>query len=219
MDLSILKPLPNYLAKRYKIWKGTSFEENKTLYKKLSDEGQNPRAMIISCCDSRVHVTSIFGSEAGEFFIHRNIANLVPPFKSSSDYHGTSAAIEYAITILKIPHLIVLGHSSCGGINACFNYFSHEEEKLNQKSSFIRSWLELLRPTFNSLDKNIHEKEQIKILEKNAVLVSLKNLLTFPFIQKAIDEDKLTLHGLWHEIDTGNLLNFDSKKNKFIMIE
>ena len=68
------------------------------------------------------------------------------------------------------------------------------------------------------MDKNINEKEQIKILEKNAVLVSLKNLLTFPFIQKAIDEDNLTLHGLWHEIDTGNLLYFDSKKNKFVLI-
>ena len=219
MDLSILKPLPNYLVKRYKGWKATSFEENKTWYKKLSDEGQNPRAMIISCCDSRVHVTSIFGSEAGEFFIHRNIANLVPPFKSSSDYHGTSAAIEYAITILKIPHLIVLGHSSCGGINACFNYFSQKEEKLKQNSSFIRSWLELLRPSFTDLDKNINEKEQIKILEKNAVLVSLNNLLTFPFVKKAIEKDQLTLHGLWHEIDTGNLLNFDSKKNKFVLIK
>ena len=92
MDLKILKPLPGFLVKRYKGWKATTFQENKSLYKKLAKEGQNPKAMIISCCDSRVHVTSIFGSEAGEFFIHRNIANLVPPYRSSSDYHGTSVS-------------------------------------------------------------------------------------------------------------------------------
>ena len=85
--------------------------------------------MIISCCDSRVHVTSIFGSDAGEFFIHRNIANLVPPFKKDQDYHGTSAAIEYAVKTLKIPHIIVLGHSTCGGVKSCFDYFSGRDRK------------------------------------------------------------------------------------------
>tara|TARA_B100001175_G_C19297572_1_gene536603 strand:+ start:112 stop:768 length:657 start_codon:yes stop_codon:yes gene_type:complete len=218
LNLSILQPLPNYLVKRYKEWKATSFEENKSLYKKLSDEGQHPRAMIISCCDSRVHVTSIFGSEAGEFFIHRNIANLVPPYKPSSDYHGTSAAIEYAVTILKISHIIILGHSSCGGIQGCFNYFSNRQEISKERESFIRSWLELLRPSFNKLNKNDNEKQQIKILEKNAILVSLENLLTFPFVKKAISDKKLTLHGLWHEIDTGILLNYDSKSEEFIEI-
>ena len=218
MNLSALKPLPNYLVKRYKGWKATSFEENKSWYKKLSDEGQNPRAMIISCCDSRVHVTSIFGSEAGEFFIHRNIANLVPPFKQSSDYHGTSAAIEYAVTILKISHIIVLGHSSCGGIYGCFNYFSNKQKISNEGESFIRSWLELLRPSFNKLNKNDSEKQQIKTLEKNAILVSLENLITFPFVKKAITDEKLTLHGLWHEIDTGILLNYDNVSKQFIEV-
>ena len=154
MDLKILKPLPGFLVKRYKGWKATTFQENKSLYKKLAKEGQNPKAMIISCCDSRVHVTSIFGSEAGEFFIHRNIANLVPPYRSSSDYHGTSAAIEYAVTILNVSHLIVLGHSSCGGVNACFNYFSKKNDLSRKGDSFIKSWLEILRSSYNILDKN-----------------------------------------------------------------
>ena len=116
MDDLFVKPLPTSLLNRYKGWKATQFEENKVWYKRLADEGQKPRAMIISCCDSRVHATSIFGADMGEFFIHRNIANLVPPFKVDMEYHGTSAAVEYAIKNLKIPHLIVLGHSNCGGI-------------------------------------------------------------------------------------------------------
>ncbi len=218
MKLKILKPLPHYLVQRYKGWKATTFEENKSWYKKLAIEGQNPRAMIISCCDSRVHVTSIFGSEAGEFFIHRNIANLVPPFKSSSDYHGTSAAIEYAVTILKISHIIVLGHSSCGGINSCFNYFSNRYKIENKGESFIKSWLEILRPSFNNLSKKIDEKKQIKFLEKKAVLVSLENLITFPFVQQAISNEKLTLHGLWHEIESGDLFHYNSEKDKFEII-
>ncbi len=218
MDLKILKPLPNYLVQRYKGWKATTFQENKSLYKKLAQEGQNPRAMIISCCDSRVHVTSIFGSEAGEFFIHRNIANLVPPYRSSSDYHGTSAAIEYAVTILNITHLIVLGHSSCGGINSCFNYFSKKNEISNKGESFIKSWLEILRSSYNSLDKSLDEQKQIKTLEKNAVLVSLQNLLTFPFIKSSVLKEKITLHGLWHEIHTGNLFHYDSKLKDFKII-
>ncbi len=218
MDLKILKPLPGFLVKRYKGWKATTFQENKSLYKKLAKEGQNPKAMIISCCDSRVHVTSIFGSEAGEFFIHRNIANLVPPYRSSSDYHGTSAAIEYAVTILNVSHLIVLGHSSCGGVNACFNYFSKKNDLSRKGDSFIKSWLEILRSSYNILDKNLDEQTQIEALEKNAVLVSLKNLLTFPFIQNSVLKEKITLHGLWHEIDTGNLFHYDSEIKDFKII-
>jgi carbonic anhydrase len=116
--------LPDYLVQRYYGWKATTFANNKSWFHKLAKDGQYPRAMIISCCDSRVHVTSIFGSDAGEFFIHRNIANLVPPFKKDEDYHGTSAAIEYAVKSLKIPHIIVLGHSTCGGVKASYDYFS-----------------------------------------------------------------------------------------------
>ena len=94
LNLTFLKALPDYLVQRYYGWKATTFANSKSWYHKLAEDGQHPRAMIISCCDSRVHVTSIFGSDAGEFFIHRNIANLVPPFKKDEDYHGTSAAIE-----------------------------------------------------------------------------------------------------------------------------
>jgi len=102
------KPLPSYLVQRYQGWKATTYAENEPWYRKLAEGGQHPRAMVISCCDSRVHVTSIFGAEQGEFFIHRNIANLVPPYQPDGGLHGTSAAIEYAVGELKVAHIIVL---------------------------------------------------------------------------------------------------------------
>ena len=217
-NLSLLKPLPEYLVQRYYGWKATTFANNKSWYHKLAEDGQHPRAMIISCCDSRVHVTSIFGSDAGEFFIHRNIANLVPPFKEDQDYHGTSAAIEYAVKTLKIPHIIVLGHSTCGGVNSSFEYFSGNNPNLYKDSNFVASWLEILRPSFEKIPSNLSKNEKLKYLEKNTVLTSIENLATFPFIKEAINNETLSLHGLWHDIGTGDLMFYDNKSSKFILV-
>ena len=210
--------MPDYLVQRYYGWKATTFANSKSWYHKLAKDGQNPRAMIISCCDSRVHVTSIFGSDAGEFFIHRNIANLVPPFKKDEDYHGTSAAIEYAVKSLKIPHIIVLGHSTCGGVKASYEYFSQNKYNLREESNFVASWLEILRPSFNNLPNDLNEENKVSYLEKAAVLTSVNNLTTFPFIQDAINNGSLSIHGLWHNIGTGELMSYDSKAKKFMFV-
>jgi carbonic anhydrase len=217
-NFSLLKPLPEYLVQRYYGWKATTFANNKSWYHKLAEDGQHPRAMIISCCDSRVHVTSIFGSDAGEFFIHRNIANLVPPFKEDQDYHGTSAAIEYAVKTLKIPHIIILGHSTCGGVQSSFDYFSGNNSNLHKDSSFVASWLEILRPSYEKISSDLPESEKIKLLEKSTVLTSIENLTTFPFIKEAIKNETISLHGLWHDIGTGDLMFFDNKLNQFIPV-
>ena len=111
-------PLPDYLAQRYKGWKATKFADNAAWFRHLADEGQHPRAMVISCCDSRVHVTSIFGADRGEFFIHRNIANLVPPYSKDGHFYETSAAIEFAACYLNVEHIIVMGHSRCAGVRS-----------------------------------------------------------------------------------------------------
>ena len=210
--------MPDYLVQRYYGWKATTFANNKSWFHKLAEDGQHPRAMIISCCDSRVHVTSIFGSDAGEFFIHRNIANLVPPFKKDEDYHGTSAAIEYAVKSLKIPHIIVLGHSTCGGVKASYDYFSGNNPNLKEDSNFVASWLEILRPSYNSVSNELSDEHKISKLEKEAVLTSVKNLTTFPFIKEALKEGSLSIHGLWHNIGTGELMSYDSKTNDFIFV-
>ena len=142
------KPLPNYLLQRYQGWKATSYSENRAWYRRLATEGQRPRAMVISCCDSRVHVTSIFGADQGEFFIHRNIANLVPPYEPDGDHHGTSAAVEYAVTVLNVAHLIVLGHSSCGGVQGCIDMCNGAAPELEEKTSFVGRWMDILKPKY-----------------------------------------------------------------------
>lgn len=211
------RPLPSYLVSRYHGWKATTFAENKGWYKRLAEEGQRPRAMVISCCDSRVHVTAIFGADQGEFFIHRNIANLVPPYHPDGAQHGTSAAVEYAVTALKVSHIVVLGHSGCGGVEGCYNMCSGHAPELDEKSSFVGRWMDILRPGFERLAEGSDEDRK-QALEKEAVLVSLENLMTFPFVKDAVENDELTLHGVWNDIGDGSLEGFDAAAEKFIPI-
>ncbi len=208
------KPLPSYLVQRYHGWKATTWTENRAWYRRLAEDGQRPRAMVISCCDSRVHVTSIFGADQGEFFIHRNVANLVPPYNPDGEYHGTSAAVEYAVTTLKIAHLIVVGHSLCGGVKGCHDMCSGHAPALEEKSSFVGRWMDILRPGYERV-KDLAPEDQLRALEKEAVLVSLENLLTFPFVRTAIEADEMTLHGLWNDIGEGGLEYFDPATKRF----
>ncbi|WP_226779860.1 carbonic anhydrase [Oceaniglobus trochenteri] len=212
-----VRPLPGYLIQRYHGWKATTFSENKFWYRRLADEGQRPRAMVISCCDSRVHVTSIFGADQGEFFIHRNIANLVPPFTDDGDHHGTSAAVEYAVSALKVAHVIVLGHSNCGGVQGCYDMCSGNAPDLEQKSSFIGRWMDILRPGFENLSSGDDTARRGE-LEKAAVKISLENLMTFPFVAEAVREERLSLHGLWTDIGEGGLWALDPTVGKFVSL-
>ena len=209
------KPLPGYLVQRYHGWKATTYNDNKAWYRRLAEGGQHPRAMVISCCDSRVHVTSIFGADQGEFFIHRNIANLVPPHKPDGLQHGTSAAVEYAVTALKVAHVVVLGHSSCGGVQGCHAMCSGKAPELEEKSSFIGRWMDILRPGYERVSSIADTDEQLRALEKEAVLVSLENLMTFPFVKDAVEAEVLTLHGLWTDVGEGSLLQYEAETKTF----
>lgn len=202
------RPLPNYLIQRFHGWRATSYQDNKAWFRRLALGGQHPRAMVISCCDSRVHVTSIFGADEGEFFIHRNIANLVPPYNPDGEYHGTSAAVEYAVTSLGVAHIVVLGHSNCGGVKGCHDMCCGKAPALEEKSSFVGRWMDILRPGFQRV-KDVPEADRLRALEKEAVLVSLENLMTFPFVRQAIAAEQLTLHGLWNDTGEGALEQYD----------
>ena len=212
------RPLPNYLVQRYHGWKATSYAENQSWYRRLATDGQHPRAMIISCCDSRVHVTSVFGADQGEFFIHRNIANLVPPYESDGGQHGTSAAVEYAVTALKVAHVIVMGHSSCGGVQGCHDMCSGKAPELEEKSSFVGRWMDILRPGFERVQTIKDEAERTRALEKEAVLVSLENLMSFPFVAQAVDDGMLSLHGVWLDIGEGGVEQYHPATRTFTPI-
>ena len=209
-----VKPLPSYLIQRYHGWKATTWSENSTWYRRLAEDGQRPRAMVISCCDSRVHVTSIFGADQGEFFIHRNIANLVPVHAPDGEQHGTSAAVEYAVNTLKVAHLIIVGHSSCGGVKGCHDMCSGHAPELEEKTSFVGRWMDILRPGYERVS-HLPEDERLRALEKEAVLISLENLMTFPFVTQAVESGQMTVHGLWNDIGEGTLEQYDTVSRSF----
>ncbi|UWQ18094.1 carbonic anhydrase [Jannaschia sp. M317] len=209
------KPLPKSLVQRYHGWKATTFAENEAWYRRLAHEGQRPRAMVISCCDSRVHVTSIFGAEQGEFFIHRNIANLVPPHEPDGLKHGTSAAIEYAVKSLRVAQIIVLGHSECGGVRGCEAMCTGHAPELVEEGSFVGRWMDVLRPGWELVKDISDDDARLEALEKQAVLTSLDNLMTFPFVAEAVEAGDLALHGLWNDITEGALEIYDAQSDAF----
>ena len=203
-----IKPLPTFLLQRYQGWKATTYAENSAWYRRLANEGQRPRAMVISCCDSRVHVTSIFGADQGEFFIHRNIANLVPPFEPDGDHHGTSAAVEYAVNVLKVAHIVVLGHSRCGGVQGCIDMCEGRAPELEEKTSFVGRWMDILRPKYDQVAGIGEEDGKAQRLEQLAVVTSMENLMTFPFVESRVNDGSLSLHGLWTDIAEGSMSQF-----------
>ncbi len=213
------QPLPPYLVKRYRGWKATDYERDKAWYRHLAQEGQHPRAMVISCCDSRVHVTAIFGADQGELFIHRNIAAFVPPHEPEGIApQGTAATIEYAVTALKVAHIVVVGHSSCGGVRGCHDLCAGKAPELEKSSSHVGRWVELLRPGYERVEDIEDEAERIRALEHESVRMSLANLMTFPFVKSAVGNGGLGLHGLWMDIADGRLEQYDIETDSFTAI-
>lgn len=212
------RPLPSYLIQRYHGWKATNYTENRAWFRRLAEDGQRPRAMVIACCDSRVHVTSIFGADHGEFFIHRNIANLVPPHNPDGEHHGTSAAVEFAVTSLRVAHLIVMGHSSCGGVNACHDMCAGLAPHLEEKTSYIGRWMDILRPGYDRVRDIPDEAARRHALEEQAVRISLENLMTFPFVKDAVTAGEMALHGVLADIAEGGLRAYDPDKDAFVTV-
>lgn len=213
------KPLPSSLVKRYQGWRATTYAESKAWFMKLADEGQHPRSMIISCCDSRVNATSLFGADTGEFFIHRNIANLVPPYEPDRDYHGTSATIEFAVNTLRVVNLIVMGHTQCGGVSGCHAMCSGQAPEMEEDTSFVGRWMDILRPGYErAILVASDEESQIKELERQSVMISLENLMTFPFVRERVEAEDLALHGVSIDIKTGGMSQYDAAQNQFVEV-
>ncbi len=212
-----VNPLPPFLVDRYHAWQAR-LQSVKERLAQLAELGQAPQGMIIACCDSRVMATEIFGGEAGDFFVHRNIANLVPECRQDSAARGTSATVEYAINVLKVQHLIVMGHSGCGGVAGCHDMLSGAPGAPSA-DSFVGKWLTTLRPGYERVEAlNLDRPEALRALEHQAVLVSLENLMDFPFVAEAVADERLQLHGIWNDISNGSLAYFDSGSGKFVAV-
>ncbi|SET41445.1 carbonic anhydrase [Oceanicella actignis] len=203
--------LPGYLAERFASWKALRFEPDRAWYARLAEGGQHPRAMLLSCCDSRVDAVGMFGAEPGDLFVVRNVANLVPPYRPDHQHHGTSAAIEYAVTVLKVAHVVVMGHSHCGGVAACHDMCAGLAPELDKPGSFVGRWMDILRPAYEAVADRLPEdrEERLRAFERHAVLASVRNLAQFPFVADAVARGVLTLHGAWIDIGAGELHGLD----------
>lgn len=210
-----VKSLPDYLLDRYNDWKETSFPESRDWFHKLAEEGQHPKAMVIACCDSRVAITSVFGQRTGELFVHRNIANLVPPYTPDGEHHGTAAAVEYAVKHLNVEHILVMGHSKCGGVAGCIAMCEGATDEFDKQESFIGRWLDILRPGYARVADIQAEADKQTALEKEGIHVSLENLLGYPFVKEAVDAGTLSLHGIWADIADMDLETFDGTVRHF----
>ena len=206
--------LPKDLIEKYYIWKGDTFSKNKDSFEKLAKEGQSPQYMIISCVDSRVDPNSIFNAKAGELFVHRNIANLVPSYDNLTEHSGTIAAIEFGVCSLNIKKIIIMGHSGCGGIK---NGFHMCKENKFVENSAIPNWLKILMPAYKKLS-NEDGKIMVDELEKISILTSLENISDYPFLKKGLDTNDINLYGVWNNIGKGVLEVYNPKTKIFEQI-
>jgi len=203
-------PLPKSLLEGYFRFRRDIHAADRGRYLQLAELGQAPSAMVIACCDARVDVAAIFDAEPGALFILRNVANLVPPYEPEGKYHGTSAAVEYAALVLKVPHIVVLGHSHCGGVNT---YRQRIRDKV-PKQGFIGSWLMLL-DHLKVVESDILAYGDEMAFEFAAVRSSLANLRTFPLLRKQEEKGLLSLHGLHFDLGSGELLSLEHDTGRF----
>lgn len=209
--------MPPFLIERYRSWRKEEYEPAQSTFESLSVNGQFPHTMVISCCDSRVHPTQIFAATEGEIFMHRNIANLIPAYQPNNQPEGTSAALQFAVTALKVKHLVILGHSDCGGVAGCYHMCSGSAPELEEPSNFVGRWVNALRPAFADLpDGDLAQRKTA--FEKAGVVMSLNNAMSFPFIAQAVEEGRLSLHGLWTDIRTGILEQYDQHSDSFMAV-
>jgi carbonic anhydrase len=180
-------------------------------YRELSERGQSPEVMVIGCSDSRVSPEVIFDAEPGELFVVRNVANLVPPFETGGEYHGTSAALEFAVQALKVKHIVVMGHARCGGIRA----FADPGAPLSP-GDFIGRWMSLIEPAAERLGFDRESGNvPLRDLELAAIELSLSNLMTFPCIRILVERGRLQLHGAYFGVADGVLLVRDPATGRF----
>jgi carbonic anhydrase len=211
---STMSSFPETLADRFRRFKHRHFAPNADHYEELATYGQSPDTMVISCCDSRVDPETIFSAMPGELFVVRNVANLVPPYETGGRYHGVSTAIEYAVMNLRIKHLVVMGHSGCGGVKAALN----QNAAIQTEAKFISRWMSMLdeaRLSVLASNQTKTEEERLHVLEREAVKLSIKNLRTFPFVKDVEDRGKLNLHGAHFDIKTGQLSVLNHSRGVF----
>ena len=197
---------PQRLIDGYNAFADGRLQKEQDRYRQLSEQGQSPQIMVISCCDSRVSPEVVFDAGPGELFVVRNVANLIPP------YSPVSAALEFGVVALKVQHIVVLGHAQCGGVRA----FAEDAEPLSP-GDFIGKWMSLMAPAAEKVGPRgaLSSANYLSRLEQANVINSLDNLMTFPRLRKRIERGQVTLHGAFFGVASGDLSVLDRATGKF----
>jgi carbonic anhydrase len=194
----------------YRSFRDKYVHGDKSIMQSLSLRGQKPEIMVVSCCDSRVDPALIMQCDPGDLFVVRNVANIVPPYEKDEAHHGTSAALEFGICFLKIKHLILLGHSQCGGINALLN--SNDQ---NQQNDFITNWVSIIKTD----ELSNCDKTDSDAYAKLALQQSYKNCLTFPWIKEKLSQTELNIHLWFFDIKTGQIFTYEKKQKIYLPLD
>jgi carbonic anhydrase len=203
--------LTSRLIEGYRAFAATRLPVERSRYEKLADTGQHPEVMVICCCDSRVSPEVIFDAHPGELFVVRNVANLVPPYSPTGMTHGVSAALEFAVEILQVRHLIVMGHSHCGGVRA---FVEHRDRP--DPGDFIDNWMSLIGPAAAALgEPGADRPAYLARLERASAVATLANLLSFPWIKSRVEDRQLHLIAAYFDVATGALEVHDPATGKF----
>jgi carbonic anhydrase len=184
----------------YKRFRANGWPDRRKLFEALAESGQHPKAMVIACIDSRVDPAMIFDAAPGEMLTVRNVANLVPPYAPDTAHHGTSAALEFGVRVLEVPHLIVLGHGMCGGVRSLL------EGAPDAARDFVASWMSIAERARLQATRCAASQDRQQYCEQEVIRVSLANLMTYPWIADRVAAGKLELHGAWFAIHSGVLM-------------
>jgi carbonic anhydrase len=199
------------LIEGFKRFKEAYFGDDKSLYESMK-VGQPAKTLMVACSDSRVDPSILTDSPPGELFTVRNVANLVPPCEHDQHHHGTSSAIEYAVTGLHVDNIIVMGHANCGGIKALWTSDSLDD------SQFIHHWVSIAQTAKDAVKEKHADKsdaEQLRACEQQSVLVSLDNLLGFDFVKKRVEAGTLKLYGWFFDLEEGHLYSYNAQSDTF----
>ncbi|MGQ7829127.1 carbonic anhydrase [Altererythrobacter sp. Z27] len=207
------------LLNGYRRFRNDGYPRQRARYDQLVEEGQSPKLMIIGCSDSRVDPAQIFDVDPGEIFVVRNVAALVPPFETTPGHHGVSAAVEFAVQMLQVKQIVVMGHGMCGGCKAALTQDLHGNEP--GEGGFVADWIHLLdeaREPVAAAHGTIGRTAE-RAMELEAVKVSLANLRTFPWIAEKEASGALKLRGAFFAISEGVLYVLDDESGEFEPIE
>lgn len=206
------------LTTGFRAFRDGRFQQQRATYETLVDQGQNPDVAVVACSDSRVDPAIVLQADPGDLFMVRNVANLVPPYEQEGNYHGTSAALEYAVEHLEVRHLIVLGHAHCGGIRSLFEQRAGSGEDYQ----FVPPWMSLVQSAYLRVEGTMPDatdEEKARICEHSAVLVSLENLMTFPNISQRVADGRLRLHGWYIDIRSCTLRVYEPVRQHFEAVD